>query len=222
VQLPPAVPFNATQPFWWSEYFLFNATFNQTINFKLYAGMFSDAHLSLFVGTDFCPVWVTWNAPSAYGYGTASVIIKAVEGHAYVVFGHMSGGNYTIFACENECPEKCPNDCTNFNGLCNLTDGSCLCRSGFSGVDCSIGSNVTHPKVPFGNIKVFYSVVAGLPTVFAIAIATVVVVGITNRKKKALDSQTKNGYHTFVNDMPPPVPQIAERTSWGVAPQAAC
>jgi len=195
-QLPSTLPFVVTQQNWWNEYFLFSATQNATIGFKLYAGMASSEYFTMIIGTNYCPTFsdIQKNITNAWSYGTASLVIEVIEGNSYVVYGHMSGNNYTLMGCDGPCPEACPNDCTNFQGVCNATIGSCFCNEGWTGDNCSIvytnttttngTSPIPHHKIPFGSEVVFISIVAGLPTALLITVVSGCFIYLTYRKKE--------------------------------------
>jgi len=180
-QLPETLPFKFTQPIWWMEYFLYNATQNQTIEFKIYAGIQSDAYISMLIGTHYCPVLLNsapapgqnFSCPNAYTYGVANITINVTEGTQYVVFAHMSGGNYTVVACEDACSNFCPNDCNGYNGYCNVNTSKCICKPLWEGDDCSqLVANTTHTpkkKVPFGSVQVFYTFVVAIPSIIVIS-----------------------------------------------------
>jgi len=197
-QLPLDLPFVEYQPIWWMEYFMFNATKNQTLGFKVYPGLESDAYLQLIVGTNYCPVFNdSANNPNAYAHGTAEIVMEVMEGNSYVLFAHMSGSNYTIMGCEGPCPMACPNDCTNFQGICDVANGSCNCLPGWVSDNCSVvyvSPNSTAPqpkrKIPFGNEAVFLTVVAGVPTALVITAITVgIIYKLYRDKEKQLQKQ---------------------------------
>jgi len=183
VVLPQTVPFSIPQPIWWQEYFLFNPIVNQTVEFKIYAGIQSDAHISMLVGTNYCPVFIDAKSdPHDYEYGTTNITVDVVVGNSYLVFAHMSGGNYTVVGCAGACPEYCPNDCSRGNGVCNLNSSQCVCADTWTGNNCSLpvtntthnngtsNGTVIHKKVPFGNLKIFYSVVIVVPTIVVLSL----------------------------------------------------
>lgn len=92
------------------------------------------------------------------GSETASCLISSCEGDKIVIF--LEGDEGKRFECTNSgerisiqngksiiCPDipkfckaksvRCPNDCS-LNGYC-LVNNKCMCYSGYSGKDCSIG-----------------------------------------------------------------------------------
>lgn len=197
VQLPSDVPFIFPQTSWWNEYYMFNASQDMTVTFKVYTQMPSSEHMRAYVGTNVCPVFTEWaSMPNDFGNQTASVTVAMSAQSFYVLFAHMSGSNYSIVVCEGDtCPEICPNDCTSgLNGICDLYNGTCNCVNGFVGDDCSQVPLPPPPphvhKYPFGSETLFLIVVAGIPVILAVAIGTIAIVFLASRKRKEQAKKT--------------------------------
>lgn len=214
VPLGTTVPFAVVQPLWWKEYYVFNATVNGTIGFKLYAGMRTDEYFTVIVGVNYCTnILESVNYTSVYSRGTAEVLMNVDEGSAYVIFAHLPGANYTVIGCNGTCPKVCPNDCTNFQGVCDVPSKTCICNTGWTGDNCSIvytnttngtTPEVRHHKIPFGSTPVFITVVAGLPTAVFITAVSVFFLYISYRKKEKKLKKKKKEKEPLI--IPPNIP----------------
>jgi len=197
VNMTSTVPGSVEQPTWWMEYFMFVAPYTGNIGFKVYPGVITDAHTNLIVAPEYCPVFLDCGYYVCdYVQGPASLVLAAEENEVYIVFAHISGGNYTIITCDGTCGEVCPGDCNIVlqQGMCDLSSKTCVCATGWEGDDCGTkapppGNHTApitpHKKVPFGSTVVFYSVVTGLPAVLLITAITATLLYLNYRDKIA-------------------------------------
>jgi len=200
VTVPSTLPFVVSQSNWWDEYYLFHATANTTGYFKVYTGLATESHIEFMINANSCPYFcndIKNFTATNYGFGTANISIPLIDGNSYYIFVHVSGANYSLLGCNGPCAEYCPNDCTNFNGVCNVKTGTCMCRPEWVGNDCSLAaSNHTAPpkkKQPFGSYTLFYAVVAGLPAFVLLSIIFLIVAAVTVKKQRAALRHKRGG-----------------------------